>query len=77
MSGVFDVLARLPHAELGHTLTPIDPLPRLGSALGLTRWIKRDYMTGLSMGENKARQLADYFCEGLDHDTDRALSSGR
>ncbi len=76
MSAVFDALARLPRAELSHTPTPIDPLPRLGAELGVTLSVKRDDMTGLSMGGNKARQLAYYFGEALAQEADSVLITG-
>ncbi len=40
--------------------TPVHPLPRLASALGLGKdqlWVKREDLTGLAGGGNKARKL--------------------
>jgi 1-aminocyclopropane-1-carboxylate deaminase/D-cysteine desulfhydrase-like pyridoxal-dependent ACC family enzyme len=42
---------------LGTWPTPLVPLPRLGEALGLDLWMKRDECSGLAMGGNKARKL--------------------
>ncbi|MEU3793669.1 pyridoxal-phosphate dependent enzyme [Streptomyces fructofermentans] len=45
---------------LGTWPTPVEPLPRLASALGLGEndlWIKRDDLTGLGGGGNKVRKL--------------------
>jgi len=44
--------------------TPLDPADRLGAALGMepgALWVKRDDLTGLGGGGNKARKL-DYLC---------------
>ncbi|WP_346012084.1 pyridoxal-phosphate dependent enzyme [Streptomyces sp. SID3343] len=48
------------HAILGTWPTPLEPAPRLATALGLTPddlWIKRDDLTGLGAGGNKVRKL--------------------
>ncbi|HZB71036.1 MAG TPA: D-cysteine desulfhydrase family protein [Acidimicrobiales bacterium] len=44
--------------------TPVEPLDRLGAALGLADgalWVKRDDLTGLAGGGNKVRKL-EYLC---------------
>jgi D-cysteine desulfhydrase len=44
--------------------TPVEPLDRLGAALGLSAgalWVKRDDLTGLAGGGNKVRKL-EYLC---------------
>ena len=47
---------------LGTWPTPLEPAPRLGTALGLDElWIKRDDLTGLGGGGNKIRKL-QYTC---------------
>ena len=44
--------------RFAHLPTPIEPMPRLGQALGLPRlFVKRDDQTGLAMGGNKTRKL--------------------
>ena len=50
-------LAPLPRVALGHWPTPLVPLRRLGGALGLDLWLKRDDCSGLALGGNKARKL--------------------
>lgn len=50
-------LAPLPRVALGHWPTPLVPLRRLGDALGLDLWLKRDDCSGLALGGNKARKL--------------------
>lgn len=64
-------LARYPRLHLAHLPTPLEPMPRLGKALGGPRlWIKRDDCTGLSTGGNKTRKLeflvADAQVQGAD-----------
>jgi D-cysteine desulfhydrase family pyridoxal phosphate-dependent enzyme len=56
-----------------HLPTPLEPADRLGAALGFERgrlWIKRDDLTGLATGGNKARKLellvADAMAGGCD-----------
>ncbi|WP_407284967.1 D-cysteine desulfhydrase family protein [Streptomyces sp. BP-8] len=52
------------HTSFVPFATPVEPLDRLGERLGLRRgslWVKRDDLTGLSGGGNKARKL-EYLC---------------
>lgn len=61
----------VPRVPLAHLPTPLDPCPRLSSALGGPEiWIKRDDLTGLAFGGNKTRQLefvfADVLAKGAD-----------
>lgn len=37
--------------------TPLEPAPRLSDAIGAEIWVKRDDLTGLALGGNKARKL--------------------
>lgn len=48
---------RFPRVPLAHLPTPLEPLPRLGDALGVELWVKRDDATGLGLGGNKVRKL--------------------
>lgn len=51
-------LARHPRLPLAILPTPLEPLTRLGARLNGPRlWVKRDDMTGLALGGNKARKL--------------------
>ncbi len=51
-------LGRLPRVPLAYLPTPLEPAPRLSSALGGTSiYVKRDDLTGLALGGNKVRQL--------------------
>src|SRR5713226_7816748 len=48
----------MPRLRLAHLPTPMEPMPRLAAALGLTSlWVKRDDCTGLGGGGNKVRKL--------------------
>jgi 1-aminocyclopropane-1-carboxylate deaminase/D-cysteine desulfhydrase-like pyridoxal-dependent ACC family enzyme len=51
-------LANYPRLPLAFLPTPLEPLTRLSAMLGgPSLWVKRDDMTGLAMGGNKARNL--------------------
>ncbi len=51
-------LTAFPKVSLGHFPTPIEPMTRLGEALGgYQLFIKRDDCTGLATGGNKTRKL--------------------
>ena len=55
-------LLELPRINLGHWPTPLHDLLNLSTTLGGPRiLIKRDDLTGLAMGGNKARQLEFLF----------------
>jgi 1-aminocyclopropane-1-carboxylate deaminase/D-cysteine desulfhydrase-like pyridoxal-dependent ACC family enzyme len=78
------LLAKFPRASVAHLPTPLDACPRLSEALGGPRiLIKRDDMTGLAMGGNKARQLSfslgpalaqgcDYLVHGSDSQSNQS-----
>lgn len=60
-------MSRIPLAQLP---TPLEEAPRLSEALGVRVLIKRDDLTGLALGGNKARKLehlvADAQAQGCD-----------
>jgi len=62
------LIPRVPVATLP---TPLAPAPRLSEDLGLEVWLKRDDLTGLGLGGNKARPLdyllGDALAEGADY----------
>ena len=67
---------RLP---LAHLPTPLEPADRLGRALGLEPgrlWIKRDDLTGLATGGNKARKLELLLGEALASGADTLVTAG-
>lgn len=69
-------LARFPRLRLAHLPTPLEPLPRLGEALGLDLWVKRDDQTGLAGGGNKTRKLEFLVGEALAQDADTLVTQG-
>jgi 1-aminocyclopropane-1-carboxylate deaminase/D-cysteine desulfhydrase-like pyridoxal-dependent ACC family enzyme len=62
-----DALARLPRLQLASVRpTPLEPMPRLSAHLGgPALFIKRDDLTGLAFGGNKARMLEFSLAEAL------------
>jgi 1-aminocyclopropane-1-carboxylate deaminase/D-cysteine desulfhydrase-like pyridoxal-dependent ACC family enzyme len=64
-------IAAIPTVSVAKVPTPLDEAPRAAAALGIERlWIKRDDLTGLAFGGNKARklryELAPAVAEGAD-----------
>lgn len=52
------MISPLPRVHLAELPTPVEAAPRLGEALGgIHLWVKRDDLTGLAFGGNKARKL--------------------
>ncbi len=70
-------LSAFPRARLSRLPTPLEPLDGLTRELGGPRlFIKRDDMTGLAMGGNKARQLEFYLGEAVDQGADTVITTG-
>ncbi len=68
------LLGRFTRAPVAHLPTPLQDCPRLGEALGGPRiLVKRDDMTGLAMGGNKARQFTYSLGPALDRGCDCLL----
>ncbi|MDQ1507601.1 MAG: D-cysteine desulfhydrase [Actinomycetota bacterium] len=66
----------LPRTRLATLPTPLLPAPRLSQAVGVEVWIKRDDMTGLGLGGNKARKL-EFLCgEALARGADTLVTGG-
>lgn len=64
-------------SRLAQLPTPLDPAPRLQSHLGGPRlFIKRDDLTGLGLGGNKARKLEFLLGEALAQGADTILTVG-
>ena len=63
-------VGRLPRVRLAYLPTPLEACPRLSQELGVRVLIKRDDLTGLAFGGNKARhlefRLADALARGCD-----------
>jgi D-cysteine desulfhydrase len=51
----------LPRTALATLPTPLSSAPRLSEAVGIEVWVKRDDLTGLLLGGNKARKL-EFLC---------------
>jgi L-cysteate sulfo-lyase len=75
-------LARFNPVRFAHLPTPLEPLPRLTSALatspggGPELWIKRDDCTGLAGGGNKTRKLEYLLGDALANDADTLVTQG-
>ena len=68
---------RQPRIRIAHLPTPIEPLPRLSSRLGGPNlWVKRDDLTGLAGGGNKARKLEFLVAEALATGADTLVTCG-
>lgn len=70
-------LARFPRIRLGHTLTPLEGMPRLSALLGgPTLYVKRDDCTGLATGGNKTRKLEFLMADALAQGADTIITQG-
>jgi D-cysteine desulfhydrase family pyridoxal phosphate-dependent enzyme len=61
------------------TPTPVQPMERLGAALGLAAgrlWVKRDDLTGLAGGGNKVRKLEHLCADALAQGCDLLVTGG-
>ena len=68
---------RQPRIRIAHLPTPIEPLPRLSARLGGPKlWVKRDDLTGLAGGGNKARKLEFLVAEALAKGADTLVTCG-
>lgn len=59
--------------------TPVEPMDRLGAALGLAAgrlWVKRDDLTGLAGGGNKVRKLEHLCADALSQGCDTLVTGG-
>ncbi len=64
---------------LAHAPTPLEPMRRLGQILGFDRdmlWVKRDDLTGLAGGGNKARKLEYLVADALAQGCDTLVTGG-
>jgi D-cysteine desulfhydrase len=68
-----------PTVSFAATGTPLQPADRLGAALGLQPgrlWVKRDDLTGLAGGGNKARKLEHLCAHALGEGCDTVVTGG-
>lgn len=69
------LLARFPRVSLCELPTPVHLMPRFGAAIGHNKlYIKRDDLTGLATGGNKARKLEFLLGEALEQGADVILT---
>ncbi|MCA8926131.1 MAG: D-cysteine desulfhydrase family protein [Planctomycetes bacterium] len=71
-----DALVATPRVTLAHLPTPLEALPRLGAALGVELYVKRDDCTGLATGGNKARKLEFLLADALAQGADTLVTKG-
>ena len=70
-------LNKLPTQKLAVLPTPLEEAPRLAEKIGLSKlFFKRDDLTGLAGGGNKARKLEYDFAEIVNGDYDVVLTAG-
>ena len=69
-------LAAFPRVELTRTETPLQRLNRLSARLDLDVWIKRDDLTDLALGGDKARKLEYELARALDQDAGTLVTCG-
>ncbi len=77
MPAPLGALGDIPRHALAHLPTPLEPLARLGAALGGPRLlVKRDDCTGLGLGGNKTRKLEFLMAEALARGADTVITTG-
>jgi D-cysteine desulfhydrase family pyridoxal phosphate-dependent enzyme len=63
-------------APLSVLPTPLDEAPRLSAELGVRLLVKRDDLTGLALGGNKARKLDYLLREAIEKGCDTVVTTG-
>jgi D-cysteine desulfhydrase family pyridoxal phosphate-dependent enzyme len=63
-------------ASLAHLPTPLEEAPRLSAAIGARVLIKRDDLTGLALGGNKARKLVYLVRDAIEKGCDTLITGG-
>lgn len=66
-------MSRIPLAQLP---TPLEEAPRLSEVLGARILVKRDDLTGLALGGNKARKLEHLVADALAQGCDTLIAAG-
>jgi D-cysteine desulfhydrase len=69
-------LTRLPRARLAVLPSPLLPADRLSHELGTELWVKRDDLTGLGLGGNKARNLEYLAGQAIAEGADQLVTGG-
>jgi D-cysteine desulfhydrase family pyridoxal phosphate-dependent enzyme len=65
-----------PFAPLSILPTPLDEAPRLSAELGVRLLVKRDDLTGLALGGNKARKLDYLLRDAIEQGCDTVVTTG-
>ena len=77
MNCMLEKVLNLPRAKLAVTPTPLQSMPNLSKELcGPMLFVKRDDLTGLALGGNKARQLEFYMGDAQVRGSDVILTTG-
>jgi D-cysteine desulfhydrase family pyridoxal phosphate-dependent enzyme len=63
-------------SELASLPTPVEDAPRLSEALGVRLCVKRDDLTGLALGGNKARKLRNLCADAITQGCDVLVTGG-
>lgn len=67
----------LPSVGIAVTPTPLQATPRLGAAIGIdSMFVKREDLTGLALGGNKARELEYLIAEAIRSGADTFVAGG-
>lgn len=69
-------LAGAPRVSLAVLPTPLQHLSRLSEQLKIDVWVKRDDLTGLGLGGNKARKLESLVGDALANQADVLVTGG-
>jgi D-cysteine desulfhydrase family pyridoxal phosphate-dependent enzyme len=70
-------LTSIPKVDIAHLPTPLEPAPNLSAALGGPEiWVKRDDLTGLALGGNKARKLEYLVADAVQQDATVLMTAG-
>lgn len=70
-------IEKLPRVRLAYLPTPLEELPRLSATIGGARiFAKRDDMTGLAIGGNKARKLEFLVADAMGKGADTLITAG-
>jgi len=69
-------LEAIPRLPLGFLPTPVEPLDKLGSALGINLSVKRDDFTGFGGGGNKVRKLEFLMADAVSLGTKVLITTG-
>ena len=69
-------LSEFPRVHLGILPTPLQKLENLSRMFGKEIYLKRDDMTGVSLGGNKVRKLEFLLADALERGADTVMTTG-